>query len=603
MLSRCLRSSRLLPLVLLSLSAATVRAEDQADKLPQVVKLVITANASEEPTLDNPLGPSKRNFRRKLEQIRAIAADPEVAGICLDIKGAPDYAHTIELLGELQALKAAGKKVVCYTETLTRNDAMFATLADLLVVPPSGMIAFDGLLVEAMYLKELLAKLDVRFEVMHIGDFKTAYEDLALDEMSAGQRITLEAILDEFYGQILGTIARNRGLTREQVEAFFGQMFVDPAAAAEAGLIDAAVYHDEFDDRVEALFGSEVDVVEHYGDRTKEDVEKMLDNPFALFALLPSLLNPPEVKAPDAPYVAIVYASGAIMSGKSQQDFQGNVTQMGSDTIVEALEKTLDDDNCKAVVLRVNSPGGSALASDMIWRAIERVQASGRPVVASMGWVAGSGGYWISMGCDAIVAQPCTLTGSIGVVSMLPDVSSAVKSLGINIQTVSRGPLGDELSLLKHGPTQRVKDTLTHWMGEVYEDFITKVSEGRKLPPETVRELAGGRVWTGRQAVENGLVDELGGLQDAIDLAATLGGISPADVPLVEYPEVPNFLEQLEETMEGAVSASTQSPVEQLIEQLGFGELLGTVRAALRDQRVVSPDRVLAVMPLQVVVR
>ena len=566
---------------------------------PTVVELVISASANEEPTLDNPLGPTRRNFRGRLEQIRAIAADPEVDGVALKINGIPGMAKTIDLLDELRDLKASGKKIVCYTETLTRSDAMIASMADLLVVPPSGMIALEGMLAESMYMKDLFAKLDVRFEVLHIGDFKTAYEDFAKDEMSAGQRATLESILNEYYGQIVDTIALNRGLTTEQVEEYFTGMFVDPKVAAETGLIDKVAYHDEFDDAVTELFGGEVDVVKNYGDRSKEDIEKMLDNPFAAFALLGTLLNPPKAEVPDEPYVAIVYASGAIMSGKSQSDFQGNVSTMGSDTIVDALEETLKDDNCKSVVLRVNSPGGSALASDMIYRAVQRVRASGRPVVSSMGSVAASGGYWISMGCDAIVAQPSTITGSIGVVSMIPDLSQAVKELGINVQTVSAGPMGDQMSLLKHGPTPVVKETIVRWMGEVYEDFVAKVSDGRKLPTERVHELAKGRAWTGREAEAVGLVDELGGLQEAIDLAAALGGVS--DPPLVELPNVPNFLEQLEEDMGGL--AKVQTPVEMLVEQLGFGELMSTARRAMDDPKIFSADRVQAVLPFQMVVR
>ncbi len=588
------------PLVGASLGPGDGDDADAEAARPKVVELVISGNTSEEPAIDNPLGPSRRNFRRKLAQIREIAADEDIAGISLKINSAPGWAKSLDMLVELRAAKAAGKKIICYAEMLTRSDAMISSVADLLAVPPSGMIILEGLSAELMYLKNLFAKLDVRFDVLHIGDFKTAYENYAKDSMSEGQRATIEALLDEFYGQLLNVMARNRGISEDTVESMFEKIFVDASDAEQAGFIDAAIYKDEYDARVEAMFGGEIELVKGYGDRTKEDIEKMLESPFAIFTLLPKLLNPPKVELPDEPYVAIVYASGAIASGKSQSDFQGNVSQMGSDTIVEALNKTRDDENCKAVVLRVNSPGGSALASDMIWRAVKQVQEAGKPVVSSMGSVAASGGYWISMGCDAIVAQPSTITGSIGVVSMIPDLSTTIKNMGINVEVVSRGPHGDQLSVLKHGASPLLKEKMTHWMETVYDEFIQKVSVGRGLDPDRVRELAQGRAWTGRDAADNGLIDELGGFQEALDLAAALGGLG-ADAPMVEYPEVPNFLEQLEETMQGAVHIA--SPVEEVLEALGFGELLMTARNAMADGHALSRDRVQAVLPFQMVIR
>jgi len=451
-------------------------------------------------------------------------------------------------------------------------------------------------------MKEMLAKIDVEMEVLHIGDFKTAYEDLARDSMSDGQRVMLEDILDEMYEGMLDTIAANRGMTREALEALFELVLVPAEVAAGAGLIDAVAYEDEFEARAAILFGAEMDVVDDYGTESP-DLEKLFANPFAMLTNIEKLLKPPEMELPEEPYVAVVYATGPIVSGKSQADFSGNVAAMGSETIVEALEATYDDENCKAVVLRVNSPGGSALASDMIWRAIERVKTK-KPVVASMGYVAGSGGYWISMGCNAIVAQPSTLTGSIGVVSVVPNVSRALADLGINVEVVARGPHGDQLAILAHGPSPIVKATITRSMEQTYAEFIAKVAAGRQMDPERVHEIAGGRVWTGRQAIEIGLVDELGGLQDAIALAAVLGGgLDLARSQVVEYPEPPNIFEAIEEAMEGMASARARPAAFTLAERLGFGDLVRTVETALADLRPFSPDRVQAVMPMQIVVR
>jgi protease-4 len=571
------------------------------EKAPaQVVELIVDANGSEDPAPNNPLGPSRRNFRAKLQQIRDIAADPAVAGVKLVVKGIPGLAKSIDLLTELSALKDTGKTLVCYTEMLDRNALLFCSLADQLIVPPSGMIILEGMLAELMYYKDLLASIDVSVDVLHVGDYKTAYENFARDGMSDGQREVIKIILDEYFDQLISTVAEHRSLSNDEVLAFFDQLFVDPTAAAQGGLIDAAVYEDEFEDVMGVLFGSDYELVENYGDRTAEDIEAMFDNPFALFAMLPKLLNPPKAELPDEPYVAVVYATGAIVSGKSQVDFQGNVSSMGSDTIVAALRRAGTDENCKAVVLRVNSPGGSALASDMIWQAIERVKED-KPVISSMGSVAASGGYWISMGCNAIVAQPSTLTGSIGVVSMLPNLSKALKSIGISVETVAVGPRGTDLSLMANGASEGLKTSMMGWMQQTYDDFISKVSIGRKLPAERVRELAQGRVWTGRQAEELGLIDSLGGLTDSIELACAMAGLGVDDTPVVELPELPNFLEQLEESMEQLTKVRT--PQEQLLIELGFGDLINVARRMLTGHRGIHADSVQAILPWHVVVR
>ena len=598
-----LRILRSVPLTALALLVTPALAGDDttsAPAKPKVVQLVISDDVSEDPAALTPLGPQPKNFRLRLERLRELARDPDVAGVRLEIHGAPDFAHSIDMLDELRALKASGKKVVCFAEDLDQRGLMFATLADLLVVPPSGLIGLEGLQAEVMYLADLFAKIDVNFEVLHVGEYKTAFEDLARNSMSAEQREVIGQLLDEWYGQMLDAIAQNRGLTRDNVEALFEQVLVEPEAAVAAGLIDATAFQDEFDQRVEALFGGPVELDESYGDQGAEDMEKMLESPFAAFSILGKLMNPPKREAPEEAHVAIVYATGPITSGKSQSGWDGKVVSMGSETIVEALDEARKDDQCKAVVLRVNSPGGSALASDMIWRAIQRCREK-KPVVASMGWVAGSGGYWISMGCDAIVAQPSTITGSIGVVSMLPNVASALKEVGVNVEVVARGPHGDQLSLLRNGPTPVLRDVITRMMNDVYQQFLAKVSEGRRLDREEVATLARGRVWSGRQAVDNGLVDELGGLRDSIALACVLGGgLDPLTTPLAEYPEPPNFMEALQESFEDM--ASVDGRLALLLEHVQSVPVLGQaavlLRTALADRSLVNADRVQALMPM-----
>jgi protease-4 len=602
--SPLLRASALLAtFALMPALAGRAIADDEvaAKAAPAAAKKIVVElklnKYAEDPKPDNPFGSTGHNFRGLLRHLRTIAADENVVGVRLVVKDVPDYARSIDLLEELRALRAAGKKIVCYAESLTQRSLMFSSLGDVLMLPPSGALALEGLVIESMYLKNLLAKIDAKVEVVHIGDYKTAYEELGRDTMSDGQRQVLETVLDEYWQQMVGTIAENRGISRENVEKAFEKVYVSAAAAKELGLLSHVGYEDEFDALCEQTFGQGVEKVDDYGEKDgKKELEKALESPFAMFALLPKLLNPPKTKLPDEPRIAIVYASGAINSGKSQMGFDGTVSTMGSETIVEALEKALEDDWVRAVVLRVNSPGGSALASDMIWRATQRVKAK-KPIVSSMGGVAASGGYWISMGCDKIVAQPSTITGSIGVVGMLPDLSKVLNRFGINVEVVGRGPRVEDLALMKNGVSEGLKSIVRDMMLEVYGEFLTKVSEGRKLPRATVEALAKGRVWTGRQAFENGLVDEIGGLDDAIALACELaGGLDPKLVPVAEYPAPPNFGEALEQMFEDMVAIDAAP--RRVLHELGFGDAIQHLDALIAATRS-SPGglAIQAVMP------
>ncbi len=588
--------------------AAWAAAPDQeGGAAPQakikVVDLTIKGADQEDPPAAVPIGPQQRNFRARLLLLRQVAADPAVAGVRLTVKGAPDFARSIDLLKELRAVKEAGKKIVCYAETMDQRSLMFASVADVLAMPPSGMVVLEGLLAEIMYLKDLLALIDLKVEVDHIGDFKTAYEELARSTMSEEQRKVIGLLLEEFYGQILDTIATQRGIGRDQVEALFDEMIVTPRRAQEAGLISLVGYRDEFDQRCEEVFGGKVEYDEDYGDSGKEELEKMLESPFAMLQLMVKLLKPAKRELPDEPRIAMVYATGPIQSGKSKSGFDGSISAMGCDTIVKALDTVLADDWVKAVILRVNSPGGSAIASDMIWRATQRVKAK-KPIIASMGGVAGSGGYWISMGCDRIVAQPSTITGSIGVVSMLPDPSGTMKKMHINIEAVGIGPHWQEMAILRNGVGPAVKKKIHDNMLQVYEEFIDKVSKGRGMNPQVLETLARGRVWTGRQAVDLNLVDRLGGIEESIALACELagGGLDPKTVSIVEYPEAPNFFEQIEEAFDEMTTIEGQA--RRLLVRLGYGDFAATAEMLLEScGGGLGPDCVQAIMPFALRIR
>jgi len=593
--SACLNGTSILRTLALVACVASpaMPAETPDDLKAKVVEVDLSDFDREDPAPAMPFGGSPRNFLGELKRLRAIAADPEVKGIRLRPQNGLDDARTLDVVKELRAVKTAGKKVLCYAESLDRDSLVFASLADLLVVPPSGMVELQAPSAELLYLKGLLDKAGVRFDVLHVGEFKTAFEDLSRDSMSAEQRESLTDLLRERYEQCVELIANHRKIDRAAVEQGFEAIWLEPERAKELGLVDHVAYQDGFDAKAAELLGGKPELDKEYGDASKDELEAMLDNPFAVFSMLKDALDEGKDELPAGAKIAIVYCSGPINSGKSMSGFGGDA--MGSETIVAALEEARKNDDVKAVVLRVNSPGGSALASDMIWRAVQRVREK-KPVVASMGGVAASGGYWISMGCDKIVAQPSTITGSIGVVSAAPDLSDAFEKVGVSVQVVGYGPHAEELAILKDGLSPLMKDKIQAMMQRVYGEFIAKASSGRKLDPAQLEPNARGRVWTGRKARDLGLVDGFGGLQEAITMACHLGGrLDAHTTPVLELPEPPGLFDAIEQALEGMVSV--RGVFEKVVAEAGVAEALPWLRLLFDSERTSSSPRILCVMP------
>ncbi len=581
-LAACLLGT-LLPI----LDPRSAASDDDAAK-PQLVTLDLADLGDEDPTPRAPFGPRQRNFLADLERLKQLAADPSVVAIRLEPVHGLDGARATDVLRELHAAKAAGKKLVCFAEALDRSALQFASMADLLMIPPAGEIALEAPSAELLYMKELLAKVGVRYDVLHVGEFKTAFEDMSRATMSDEQRLSMRALLKERYETTVETIAKNRRIDRAKVEAGFEAVLVSPAEALALGLIDAVGYEDEFDAKVAALLGAApdaIEMVEEYGEEEGPDLGE-LDNPFALFGKLKELLEPKEESLPDGARIAIVYASGGITSGESSVGFGG--ATMGADTIVAALDTARDDEQVKAVVLRINSPGGSALASDLIWRAVQRCREK-KPVIASMGGVAASGGYWIAMGCDRILAQPSTITGSIGVVAAVPNLAETWEKVGINVEVVGYGPHAEELSMMRDGLPQVLRGKLERSMQEIYAEFVAKAAKGRKLDPVALELNARGRVWSGREAKEIGLIDGFGGLREAIAMACFLGGrLDPATTPRRELPEAPDFFEQLKEQFGGLVSA--KAPLALLAREFG-GEAVADALAPFLAEPAAGQSR------------
>ncbi len=302
------------------------------------------------------------------------------------------------------------------------------------------------------------------------------------------------------------------------------------------------MYCDEFKAFLKKSFDADkIKIVMKYGRR---DSELDTSNPLIFFTQLLSVLRKASKEATDKPKIALIYASGPIHSGKSTTGFFDQSPNIGSDTLAKAIREAAEDDKVKAIVLRVNSPGGSGLASDVIWRA-ECEAKKKKPLIVSMADVAGSGGYYISMAADVILAEPGTITGSIGVVSALPNLHGSMEKLGIKVESLSRGRNASLMSVM--GSPEKVNlDLITRYMEKFYWEFVDKVAAGREMTRDEVHKIAQGRVWTGRQAKENGLIDGLGSIEDAIEVARVKAGFTHDDEwEIVESPEPLDFFTSL----------------------------------------------------------
>ncbi|MFQ5843967.1 MAG: S49 family peptidase, partial [Planctomycetota bacterium] len=419
---------RLQILVLVPFLAALASAQEKAPADPKVrrppevariAELRLRLDATEDP--QSPLWFARRKFRLRtfVAAVRQAARDPDIHGAILR----PDHyeigwARLFEIRAALEELRRAGKPLFCYAESLAAADLVLASAADRVSVPESGMVFVPGFAVEMLYLRELLAKLHIRFEVIHIGEYKTAGESLVRDSMSAELKESLDPVLDEYFDSLVGTIARGRRIPTEQVRRAVDRGLLSAREAKAAGLVDRVEYEDQFRRGLEAFFPQKrLEIRRDYPHEKREEID--FSNPLKLVTQLARMMGGAKRPLPKGPKIAVVYCTGMIVSGESQYGWDGGVVAMGSKTVVKAIDRAAGNADVKAIVLRINSPGGSGLASDMIWRAVERAKQR-KPVIASMGDLAASGGYYIAMNSHRIVAEPQTITGSIGVVGILP---------------------------------------------------------------------------------------------------------------------------------------------------------------------------------------
>ncbi|MBM3994869.1 MAG: signal peptide peptidase SppA [Planctomycetes bacterium] len=552
--------------LLLALFAGLVHAQDTAKtekkpRTPQLAHIRLSGSLDEAPVAADPLfGTSGENFKSKLDRIRKAMGDQNIDGIFLHIDGLSiGYAKMEELRRAIAEYRASGKKVFAYLESGDAKDYLVASAADRVCMPAPGWLMLVGTRTEIMFYKGLFEKLGIRADFLQMGIFKFAAEPFIRDSMSKEARAQYNLVLGDFFtNSYIGSILRSRKGKKKLDSADAVRNLIDegPFTARKAldlGLIDDMQYLDDFQESIRQSLGfKELMLVKNYGSEKKAQLD--LSNPFELL----KILSPPKSSlGTKKDRIALIYAVGPIVTGKGGSSlFGGNM--VGSTTLVDAIREADKDPKVRAIVLRVDSPGGSALASDLIWNELKRCK---KPVVASMSDVAASGGYYISMGAKKVWAQPGTLTGSIGVVGGKLALGGLYQKVGLTTDTITNGKNAGILNTT-HPFSPSEKKAMEALMQEVYDQFLDKVLEnraavGKKFTRKQLIDLAEGRIWTGSQALERGLIDALGGLDDAIADAKVMGGLAKdADVDYLILPKARSMLDTL---MEGGPPFSSLS--------------------------------------------
>ncbi|QDV20061.1 Protease 4 [Gimesia panareensis] len=483
--------------------------------------IIIKGDYPEGPQMPGLFGDVTESLSKAVQRLEKASEDKSLSGVILHIKGTSvGWAKLNELRQAILKVRKSDKKVYAWIESGMTKDYLIATACDQIVMPESASLILLGLRAEVSFYKNLFDWLDVKPDVLRVGEYKSAAEPYTRTDMSPAFREEMEAILDDYYRQIIEAISKSRGLSDEKVEAAINAGPYMAKDAKELGLIDHLAYEDQLPKLITGGDkNKDVKIIKKYA-------KKRLDTDFSGIAGLIKLMDllagiDSSQRIGSGPRVAVIYATGAIMSGSSSQGGLLGVHVLGSDTFIKAVNKAADDDQVKAIVIRVDSPGGSALASDLMWRALEE---SGKPVVVSMGDVAASGGYYISMGAERIFAEPGTLTGSIGVVGGKLAVEGLYNKIGITTSVISRGKNSGTFSPMT-GFSESERAAVTKLLYAVYKQFTEKAASGRKMKYDKLEKLARGRVYTGAMALKIGLVDELGTLDEAIEYARKLGKI------------------------------------------------------------------------------
>jgi protease-4 len=521
------------------------------------LEVKLSGEIVEENTRVGIFGKSKPTMTELVKLIDRARDDKSIRGMLLRIESLDiGLAKLQEIREAILDFKQSGKNVIAFMEMGGNKEYYLATAADKIVLLPTGYLALNGLETEITFIKGTLEKLGIVADLEHIGDYKTASDLLTRDKMSPAHRDVVNSLLDDMYDQITSQIAKERGWTEEETKSKIDQGPFTASEARKAELVDTLLFYDQMDDLIKQTAGKIPRKINYQTYQYRRY--------YKYSWAIPSK-------------IAVIFATGMIGSGESGSNFLLG-DYMGSETISRAIRKAREDKSIKAIVFRVDSPGGEGMASDVILREIIRTKGK-KPFIVSMSDVAGSGGYWISCAADTIVSMPGTYTGSIGVIAGKLSFEGLYKKIGVNIETVKRGKHADLFTTTQKF-TDEERELIKRQIKEFYFDFVRKVAEGRGMSEAEVDSIGRGRVWTGRQAKENGLVDMLGGLNLAIAVAKQKAGIpEDCEIEIVTFPERKFFL------------------------SLGFGTAfdsspdLKSIIKELESENIFKDDQILLLMP------
>jgi protease-4 len=468
--------------------------------------------------------------------------DPKIKGIYLNVTYAmAGYSTIDEIRKALIDFRKSGKWVIVYSDVMAESAYYLASAADKIYLNPEGELEFNGLTIEVSFFKRLFDKLEIKPEVFRVGEYKSAVEPFLLEKMSDANRLQLNEMITSIYDHVLDEVSSSRNIPKDKLKEISDKMLVRNAKLAlQYGLVDSLLYIDQVKDELKKRIGIESD----------KEIEFIK---YAKYKRSFSAFNDSKNE------IAVIVAEGTILPGKADKGSD----VVGSESFSKELRKARKNEKVKAIVIRINSPGGSFQASDAMWREIV-LATKAKPVIASMSDYAASGGYYLAMACDTIVAQPNTITGSIGIFSVLFDASGFLNNkIGITSEEIKTGEVGQLITMSR--PLTEVEKSI--WQtrtDEVYETFTGKAAEGRKMSVADLKKVASGRVWTGSQAKDKGLVDVIGSFNDAVNIAAKSAGVED-DFKVKYYPSYnPSVFEQLVDQFE------EEAKVNALKEEMGI---------------------------------
>ena len=505
--------------------------------------------------------------RSIVDALRKAKVDRRISSVVIrPTSAAALWGKVQEVRDAIVDFRRSGKPIVAYLEYGGEQEFYLASACDKVFLMPTASLDLTGMASYELFLRGTLDKIGAYPDTLHIGQYKTASNTFTEHTFTPAHREMAESLNADLYDQLIRGLASGRHKSEQEIRTLIDHGPFLPEDAVRAGLVDDVAYEDELDDKVQLTKGS----VSFVSEREYREV------------------TPASLGLNRGPRIAVIYAVGVIASGESNYDSPSGQV-LGSDTVVDYLRKARADGSIKAIVLRIDSPGGSAIASDVIWREVSLTRNT-KPVIASMSDVAASGGYYIAMPAHAIVAEPATLTGSIGVVMLKFVIDGTLKKLGLNMEGVKNGRYADLYSPVRaFSPEERAK--IREHMQATYDTFVEKAAAGRNTTPERIDAVAQGRVWTGAQAKQIGLVDELGGLERALALAKQRASLAPdSEVEIVVYPGRKSFYDIVKDPF-GASERAT-----------ALGVLLG-IRDPRPLQSLAAPLQVfrrgepLAIMP------